>query len=78
MGENSAADLYMENSSACRMAYEELRRIPPVNRHILSIQSHVVHGYVGNKCSVFPLQVYFSFLDEVFFSFLLKIAILNK
>lgn len=22
-----------------------------------SIQSHVVRGYVGNKCSVFPLQL---------------------
>eukprot|EP01116_Phalansterium_solitarium_P004770 TRINITY_DN1588_c0_g1_i1.p1 TRINITY_DN1588_c0_g1~~TRINITY_DN1588_c0_g1_i1.p1 ORF type:complete len:317 (+),score=71.09 TRINITY_DN1588_c0_g1_i1:49-951(+) len=27
---------------------------PPL---VLSIQSHVVHGYVGNKCSVFALQV---------------------
>uniref|UniRef100_A0A7G3AYM1 Pyridoxal kinase n=1 Tax=Lutzomyia longipalpis TaxID=7200 RepID=A0A7G3AYM1_LUTLO len=24
---------------------------------VLSIQSHVVHGYVGNKCATFPLQV---------------------
>jgi len=24
---------------------------------VLSIQSHVVSGYVGNKCAVFPLQV---------------------
>eukprot|EP00877_Chromochloris_zofingiensis_P002856 jgi/Chrzof1/12571/UNPLg00524.t1 len=24
---------------------------------VLSIQSHVVHGYVGNKCAVFPLQL---------------------
>ena len=24
---------------------------------VLSIQSHVVHGHVGNKCAVFPLQV---------------------
>lgn len=24
---------------------------------VLSIQSHVVHGYVGNKSAVFPLQV---------------------
>ncbi|MFH4983894.1 hypothetical protein AB6A40_010603, partial [Gnathostoma spinigerum] len=29
----------------------------PDNKRILSIQSHVVHGYAGNKCSVFPLQV---------------------
>lgn len=26
-------------------------------RHVLSIQSHVVSGYVGNKCATFPLQV---------------------
>jgi len=25
---------------------------------VLSIQSHVVSGYVGNKCAVFPLQVF--------------------
>jgi len=24
---------------------------------VLSIQSHVVHGYVGNKAAVFPLQL---------------------
>ncbi len=24
---------------------------------VLSIQSHVVHGYVGNRSAVFPLQV---------------------
>ena len=24
---------------------------------VLSIQSHVVHGHVGNKSAVFPLQV---------------------
>ncbi|CAM9812339.1 unnamed protein product, partial [Ectocarpus sp. 4 AP-2014] len=24
---------------------------------LFSIQSHVVRGYVGNKCSVFPLQL---------------------
>ena len=23
---------------------------------VLSVQSHTVHGYVGNKCAVFPLQ----------------------
>uniref|UniRef100_A0A0N5BWN1 Pyridoxal kinase n=1 Tax=Strongyloides papillosus TaxID=174720 RepID=A0A0N5BWN1_STREA len=31
-----------------------------VNKHskrVLSIQSHVVSGYAGNKCSVFPLQL---------------------
>jgi hypothetical protein len=24
---------------------------------VLSIQPHVVHGYVGNKCAVLPLQI---------------------
>ena len=28
-----------------------------LNGRILSIQSHVVHGYVGNRAAVFPLQV---------------------
>ncbi|PAV80001.1 hypothetical protein WR25_07713 isoform B [Diploscapter pachys] len=27
------------------------------DKRVLSIQSHVVHGYAGNKCSVFPLQM---------------------
>ena len=26
-------------------------------QRVLSIQSHTVHGYVGNKCAVFPLQL---------------------
>lgn len=26
-------------------------------KRVLSIQSHVVHGYVGNKSATFPLQV---------------------
>ena len=30
---------------------------PPGERRVLSIQSHVVHGYVGNNAAVFPLQV---------------------
>lgn len=28
-----------------------------MNPKVLSIQSHVVSGYVGNKCAVFPLQL---------------------
>ena len=24
---------------------------------VLSVQSHVVHGYVGNRAAVFPLQL---------------------
>ncbi|XP_014091346.1 pyridoxal kinase [Bactrocera oleae] len=30
---------------------------PDLDRRVLSIQSHVVHGYVGNKSAAFPLQV---------------------
>ena len=29
----------------------------PLKQRVLSIQSHVVHGYVGNKSATFPLQV---------------------
>jgi len=29
----------------------------PAAKRVLSIQSHVVHGYVGNRCAVFPLQL---------------------
>lgn len=29
----------------------------PAVKRVLSIQSHVVHGYVGNRCAVFPLQL---------------------
>ncbi|KAL3904463.1 MAG: hypothetical protein SGILL_010059 [Bacillariaceae sp.] len=38
---------------------------------ILSIQSHVVHGYVGNKAAVFPLQLLgfdVDFINSVHFS----------
>ena len=31
--------------------------LPPPSSRVLSIQSHVVHGYVGNKSAVFPLQL---------------------
>ena len=30
---------------------------PTEERRVLSVQSHVVHGYVGNKAAVFPLQL---------------------
>lgn len=32
------------------------------SKRVLSIQSHVVFGYVGNKSSTFPLQVSCSFV----------------
>lgn len=37
-------------------------------RRVLSIQSHVVSGYVGNKSATFPLQVLFVLLISSFFS----------
>ncbi|BDA42154.1 Pyridoxal kinase [Coccomyxa sp. Obi] len=40
-------------------------------RRVLSIQSHVVHGYVGNRCAVFPLQLLgyeVDFINSVQFS----------
>lgn len=27
------------------------------DERVLSIQSHVVHGYVGGKAAIFPLQL---------------------
>lgn len=39
--------------------------------HVLSIQSHVVHGYVGNRAAVFPLQLLgfeVDFINSVQFS----------
>lgn len=41
------------------------------NKRVLSIQSHVVHGYVGNKAAVFPLQLLgfdVDFINSVHFS----------
>ena len=34
-------------------------------RRVLSIQSHVVHGYVGNKCAAFPLQLLGFHVDPI-------------
>lgn len=36
--------------------FEEISRCKRRTRRVLSIQSHVVHGYVGNKAATFPLQ----------------------
>ena len=30
---------------------------PGGSPRVLSVQSHTVHGYVGNKAAVFPLQL---------------------
>ncbi|CAF1534678.1 unnamed protein product, partial [Rotaria magnacalcarata] len=37
------------------------KRIP----RVLSIQSHVVHGFVGNKCATFILQLYSFEVDVI-------------
>jgi pyridoxine kinase len=51
---------------------EPKRRPPPQQLpRVLSIQSHVVHGYVGNKAAVFPLQLLgldVDFINSVQFS----------
>lgn len=39
-----------------RMAHSDTNGY--ANKRVLAIQSHVVHGYVGNKSATFPLQVY--------------------
>lgn len=38
------------------VAFDEFSRCEKRTRKVLSIQSHVVHGYVGNKAATFPLQ----------------------
>jgi pyridoxine kinase len=35
------------------------------NKRVLSIQSHVVYGYVGNKCATFPLQLHGFDVDSI-------------
>jgi pyridoxine kinase len=32
---------------------------------VLSIQSHVVHGYVGNKCATLPIQLHAIEVDPI-------------
>mmetsp|Transcript_27989 Transcript_27989/g.70837 ORF Transcript_27989/g.70837 Transcript_27989/m.70837 type:complete len:673 (+) Transcript_27989:133-2151(+) len=39
------------------MLSEALSAAAQSRRRVLSIQSHVVHGYVGNKSAIFPLQL---------------------
>ena len=38
--------------------------VAPTGR-VLSIQSHTVHGYVGNKSAVFPMQLHGFEVDPV-------------
>ncbi|KPA83143.1 putative Pyridoxal kinase [Leptomonas pyrrhocoris] len=37
----------------------------PAGKNVLSIQSHVTHGYVGNKAATFPLQLHGFDVDGV-------------
>ncbi len=37
----------------------------PLVGHVLSIQSHVVHGHVGNDAAVFPLQLHHYEVDAI-------------
>lgn len=53
------------------MSLEEILRKERPGKRVLSIQSHVVSGYAGNKCSVFPLQLHgfeVDFINSVQFS----------
>lgn len=46
------------NSSTTNIQYNNINQNEDsVNGRVLSIQSHVVHGYVGNRSAVFPLQL---------------------
>ena len=45
------------SSQSSSTASAEAKVIMPAAKRVLSIQSHVVHGYVGNRCAVFPLQL---------------------
>uniref|UniRef100_A0AC35THJ3 Pyridoxal kinase n=1 Tax=Rhabditophanes sp. KR3021 TaxID=114890 RepID=A0AC35THJ3_9BILA len=40
------------------MSFEDRLKTLRPGKRILTIQSHVVSGYAGNKCSVFPLQLH--------------------
>lgn len=40
------------------MSVEERLKLVRPGTKVLTIQSHVVHGYAGNRCSVFPLQLH--------------------
>lgn len=43
--------------SLCQSVFNSCLKMGDCNPRVLSIQSHVVSGYVGNKSATFPLQV---------------------
>ncbi|VDN03723.1 unnamed protein product [Thelazia callipaeda] len=55
----------MGESALPDIIFKELVTNPSEYSRILSIQSHVVHGYVGNKCSVFILQLHGYDVDPI-------------
>ena len=64
MPAHKACALAYRNALLIRHRFTSFRSTSHVARsmrqegpRVLSIQSHVVHGHVGNKCAVFPLQV---------------------
>lgn len=59
MQREQAADVNVESSIATAGDAMSTPRV-------LSIQSSVVHGYVGNKCAIFPLQLLGFDVDPVF------------
>eukprot|EP00775_Hariotina_reticulata_P014658 gene14658-14806_t len=58
MQREQAADVNVESVATAGDAMSTPR--------VLSIQSSVVHGYVGNKCAIFPLQLLGFDVDPVF------------
>lgn len=46
-----------QSTRACFIFTAETMSETTKTPRVLSIQSHVVHGYVGNKSATFPLQV---------------------
>ena len=64
--EGEAVNLLRPHFSAGHLfqpAMAEVEPSPSAHRRVLSIQSHVVSGYVGNKSATFPLQVRIMFFS---------------
>ena len=53
----SLISLFPEKRPAASTAPLEMPEAAKRPPSVLSIQSHVVHGYVGNKCAVLPLSL---------------------
>lgn len=53
----TAESAVKQTQSLSNMAFNEISSSASDNKRVLAIQSHVVHGYVGNKSATFPLQV---------------------